>query len=345
MNTGTEVLNYVKQKKLKNAFNSQRDFLSLFPEDNFDFSSTEYTHFLYFDKDEAIAYLQDFMLFIKSYYKCEVFSYQNYYSIFNEFKKYLDANQIFLYTKTHMGLHVANYSNALLLETLKNLFGKSHFVGDDKKIAFSDSVIKNKTSFTYDFFNFLTKKVDGYNNYKFIVEPLLTHDIENIRNFYNGIHYKGSLPFYLDITKPYWKDTKHTLLEYIVGSEPTKAYAISKEEGVIIALVAANIKNNTCELTILCNTEFYDSDLSYPIDFICDNLFNKYNISKIVTVNNNKGIAFSGINSTLAISHFKPDYSLNSNFDGYSQIRYELTREINGETTKHIDNSLIRFSL
>lgn len=343
MESKDNILNYVKQKTLKNYFTSDRDFLSLFPEDNFNFNESKYSKFLYFGKEEALAYLKDFLLFIKKYYKREVFSFQNYFSIFDEFKKYLDKNNIFFYAKTKMGLNIANYSSELLLKTLKHDFGDELFLGDDKKIAFS-SQLSLPESFTYSFFDWLCEKLDGYNNYKCTVEPLLKDDIENIKNFYKGIEYPGKLPFFLDTTKSTWKDFKNIILSDLVSDSPDKVFLISKNL-TPVALVIAKVVKTTCDLTIICDNDYYDSDISYPLDFICDEIFEKLGVSKIVTINNNRGIAYSGINSCLVMIHFKPDYSLGSDYTGYSKIKYELTYDDNKETSKYLDNSIIKFAI
>lgn len=337
-----EILNYVKQKTLKNYFNSDREFVKLFPSEDFDFSTSKYTHFLYFDKEEASAYLLDFMLFIKAYYKAEVFSYANYYSILNEFKKYMDNNNIFLYLKTKMGLKIANYNNELLLHELKQLFGNNHFVGNENNIAFSETLLKDKKEFTYNFFNYLIEKLNGYNNYKFIVEPLTKSNKDSICNYFKGVKYESTPPFFLNSERNYAKETKKLLLDKLLNDGTQKIYSISKDN-TCKCLIIANIINSVCDLSIICDSEYYDSDLSYPIDFICRNLFDNYDIKKIITINDNKGIAYSGINSSLIMSRFKPDYSLNSELNGYSKIKYELSKEDSLEIEQHIDNSLIQF--
>lgn len=341
MNNTNEFLNYAKQKSLKNYFNSEHDFFKLFPEEDFDFSSSDYDFFLYFDKEEGSAYLLDFLLLIKKYYKKEVFTYENYYSIFDEFKNYLEKNKIFLYTKTKMGLNIANYNNASLLSTLKATFGDSHFASDDKKIAFND-VVLNKTEYTFDFFNYVEKKLDGYNNYKYITEPLLEEDCEKIRNFYRGFPFEKKLPFFLDNTLPYAKETKKIILEKLVAANPAKCYVLSKDND-IKCIVIANVEKTSASIDIICNCEYYDSGLSDPILFICKHLFDNYDIKKIFTINENKGISFSGVNSALTISSFSPDYSLESDLNGYSKIKYELTREKFGELTINIDTTPIKF--
>lgn len=343
MKITNDILNSIKNHTLQNIFPSDRNFLELFPEENFDFSGTKYTHFLYFDVEEGKAYLSDFMRFISKFYSSEVFSYKNYFSIFEEFKKYLDSKNIFLYTSTRMGLNIANNNKDLLLDTLQKQFGEHLFLEDDDKVAFSNSLVSD-TPFNYDFFNYLLEKASSYNNYIFTVEPLMENDIQKIRDFYSGHSYGDAKHFFVNTEHPYWKNTKEVLLNHIVSSTPTKIYAIS-DNGQIIMLAIAEVDGSTCNLNLLCDSECYNSDLSYPVDFICDDLFSKYDITKITTINDNKGIAYSGINSILTISHFKPDYSLNSSFNGYSRIRYELTRETNSETAQHIDNSIIKFVL
>lgn len=338
-----EFLNYVKQKTLKNYFPSKRDFLELFPKDNFNFASSEYTHFLYFDKEEATAYLKDFLLFVHKFYKCEVFSFANFYSIFDEFKKHLEFHNVYFYIKTKMGLGIANHNNELLLSTLKNLFGEQNFLGDSKKIAFSEKVLDSST-YNYEFFDYLTEKTKGYNHYKFIIEPLVQEDIDDIRNYYRGTPYYKELPFYLNPQNPYWKDIKTCILEKIVGSTPAKLYGISDENGTPKMLIIAEIDGSKCDINLICDSEYYDSDLSHAIDFVCNDLFTTFDVDKITTINHNKGIAFSGINSALTISHFKPDYSLSSEFNGYSLIRYELTKESNADNELLIDNSIIKFA-
>lgn len=344
MDSTQDILSYVKQKTLKNAFDSERDFASLFPNDNFDFSKSEYTHFLYFSKEEATEYVKDFLLFVKSYYNMEVFSYDNYFSVFDEFKKYCDNHKIFLYTKTKMGLSLANYNNNLLINGLQTLFEETSLLGNEKNIAFSESIIKNKESFTYPFFYYLYDKVKGYNNYKFIVEPLIHEDLDKIRNYYKGTPFKEEPPFYLNPNNPYWKEVKSTILNLIVSTEPTKVYTISEPKGSVVGLVIANISNDKCDMEIICDSEYYNSDLSYPLDFICGDLFDNYPIEKIITTNNNKGIAFSGINSVLTISRFKPSYNSDPTFNGYSKIKYELTKDTHKESEVISNNSIIKFT-
>lgn len=342
MDNTNGILNYVKQKSLKNYFGSSHDFFKLFPEDDFDFSDSNYEYFLYFDKEEGEAFLLDFLYFIKTNYAKEVFTYENYFSIFDEFKNFLEKNKVFFYSKTKMGLNIANYSNASLLSTLKNAFGDTHFASDEKKIAFNEIVVNNKEQYTYEFFNFATKKLDGYNNYKYITEPLLQQDCEKIRNFYKGFPLNTKVPFFLDSSLPYAKENKKLLLEKFVVASPERAYVISKDNA-IKCLVIANIEGMVAEIDIVCDSEYYDSELYDPILFICKHLFDNYDIKKIITINENKGISFSGINSALTISSFSPDYSLNSDKNGYTKIKYELTREKFNELTVNIDNSLIRF--
>jgi len=240
-----------------------------------------------------------------------------------------------------MGLDIANDNNDSLLIRLKSLFGETHFVGDGKKVAFNEKVI-TKNSFNYDFFNYLLKKLDGYNNYKYIVEPLLENDLTMIKNYFKGFPFEKKLPFFLDTSKPYAKDYKKIVLEKIVASNPDRVYAISKDSNVI-TLVIVNIEKNVAHLEILCDSEYYDSELDDPINFICKHLFSTYNINKISTINQNKGIAFSGINSTLVIAQFKPDYSLGGD-SGYSKIRYEISLDSFAESQVHIENSIIKFN-
>ena len=345
MDSKNDILSYVKQKTLKNAFDSKRDFLNLFPEDSFDFSKSEYTHFIYFSTEEATEYLKDFLLFVKAYYKSEVFSYNNYYSIFDEFKKYCENNKIFLYTKTKMGLSLANYNNELLISCLQNLFGQNMILGNETNIAFNEEILRDKGSFTYPFFYYLYEKVKGYNNYKFVVEPLIDEDVEKIRNYYKGIPYKTALPFFLNPSNPYWKETKAVILSKIVSNTPTKAYAISEQNGLVIALIIANVENNECEIEIMSDSDYYNSDLSYAINFVCHDLFDNFEIDKITTTNNNKGLAFSSINSALVISRFKPSYNSDSSPDGFSKIKYELSKSSSEEVDVIIDNSIIKFAL
>ena len=343
-NSQNNIFSYVKQRSLKNYFNSQRDFLTLFPADNFDFSSTKYTHFLYLDTEEAKEFLLDFLYFIKSYYNCELFSYENYFSIFDEFKTYLENNDIFFYTKTRMGLNIANYSSELLLKTLKQLFGESHFAGDKERIAFSDVVLSEKTSYTYGFFDFLTQKVDGYNYYKYIVESLHEQELNNIEKFFKGCHQCKKTPFYLSHTKQNAKDNKKQLIEKLISGEPTKVFKISKDEDNSIALVILKVVNDICNMTILCDCDCYDSDINIPLTYICGYIFDNYEVNKITTVNENKGISFSGINSALVIAHFKPDYSLESEYNGYSKIKYDLKEEDFVAEDVFIDKSIIKFA-
>lgn len=342
MENTNEMLNYVKQKALKDYFNSGHDFFSLFPEENFDFSESNYTHFLYFDKSEGEAFLLDFLLFVKNFYKKEVFYYDNYFSVLEEFKKFMEENNVFFYSKTKMGLDIANNNNESLLNTLKNLFGASHFASDEKKIAFNDVVLNSKESFTYDFFNYLLEKLDGYNNGEYIVEPLLEKDLLKIRNYYKGFPYNGKLPFYLDPKNSHAKETKAILIDKLVAASPEQVYAISKD-GTTLALVIVDISNNVGNVDIVCDSDYYDSQLDSAISFISHHLFEKYDISKITTINQNKGISFSSINSALVIAQFKPDYSLESNLDGYSKIKYELLRDGLEDREIKINNSIIKF--
>ena len=331
------IIDYIKQKTLKNYFNTDRDFSKLFPEENFNFVASEYTHFLYFDKEEAKDYLLDFMLFIKTFYGKEVFSYSNYFSIMDEFKKYMESNKVFLYLKTKMGLKIANYNNDLLVDELKKLFGKEYILSDEKNIAFGN-ILNNKNDFTYPFFDYLLKKLDGYNNYKYLVEPILNDEIEKIRKFFKGSKYNKS-PFFLKTSN---KEMKKILLDKLVTSSPNEVFCVSKNN-VNICLIIATINNNICDLSILCDNECYDSELAYPISFISNHLFKKYDLKKIVTVNENKDLAYSGINSALMMSRFKPDYSLNSEYDGYSKIKYELDQNENQNNEIIVDTTLIHF--
>lgn len=344
MTLTSDILNQIKHN-LKNAFNSERDFSALFPKENFDFSATEYTHFIYFAKEEATEYLTDFLLFIKTYYNEEVFSYENYYSIFNEFNKYCDRHNIFLYTKTKMGLSLANNSNELLLNELQNLFGNNMILGNELNIAFNSLILKGKKTYTYPFFDYLTEKTRGYNNHKFIIEPLINEDFEKIRNYYKGVPYKGILPFYLDPNNSNWKEIKNILLNDVVSTTPNKAYIIAEQNKTIVCFVIANVNIDKCNLNILCDSEYYNSELSFAIDFICRDIFEEFNVEKISTINENIELAFSGINSALTISHFKPDYSLESNHNGYSKIKYDLTKETNADLDIIISRSPIKFAL
>ena len=344
MDSKQDILSYLKQKTLKNAFPSERDFSQLFPSDNFDFSKSDHTHFIYFSSEEAVEYVKDYLLFIKSYYNDEIFSYNNYFSVFDEFKKHCENNKIFLYTKTMMGLNLANYSNELLLSCMQSLFGANMVQGNESGIAFNDAILQDKESFTYPFFYYLFDKVKGYNFDKFIVEPLVNEDLERIRNYYKGVPFKNSLPFYLNPQNPYWKENKTAILNSIVSSTPTKTYNISEASGLTVALVIAEVEKDSCSIEIISDSEYYNSDLSYPIDFICRDLFDNYEIKKITTVNNNKGIAFSGINSTLTMSRFKPSYNSDTTLDGFSKIKYEITRDTAMDADVIINNSLIKFA-
>lgn len=342
-NNTNEMLNYVKQKALKNYFNSEHSFFDLFPEEDFDFTNSNYTHFLYFDKLEGKQFLLDFLLFVKKYYNNEVFYYENYFSILNEFKKHLENNNVFFYTKTKMGLDIANGNNEYLLNKLKSLFGETHFVGDSKKIAFNEVVIKDKTSFTYDFFNYLIEKLNGYNYANYLIETLSNNTLNKIKNYYKGIPYGENLPFFLDTTKPYTKETKKFVIENIVTVNPIKVFAVSKDN-ICVSIIVVNINNNVAELKILCDSEYYDTQFDEAINYICYYLFNNFEISKISTINENKGISFSGINSSLVIAQFKPDYSLDSNNDGYSKIKYEISKDSFEESYVKLDNSIIKFN-
>jgi len=343
-NIQNNMLNYVSKRNLKNYFNTQRNFIEIFPEENFNFNNSKYTHFLYLDKEEAIAYMLDFLFFVHTNYNNQVFYYDNYYSVLDEFKKYNEHNNILFYTKTKMGLNMANYNNELLLNCLKNSFGETHFVGDDMKIAFNEVVLKDKQTYTYKFFDFLTKKIDGYNNHKFIIEPIVDYELIQIENYFKGSLNIKYPPFYLCHSHQYSKEIKNLLLNKVVGSTPNKVFKISKSEDKTIALVIVNINNNISNIDILCDSEYYNSDISVAIDYICDYIFNNYDVKKISTINQNKGISFSCINSALVISHFKPDYSLENDYNGYSNIKYDLNKDdfINDNIIKDI--RIIKFA-
>jgi len=312
-----------KSVNLINYCNTARNFGELFPAKEFSFKGYNYTHFLYLDREEGVMFLQDFINFIFQYYNAEVFSYDIFFDVLREFEKYLDENNVFFYNKTKMGMEICtNYKS--LYACLQSVFGAQNFVQDGKRVAFN-KIIATSSEYNFEFFNYLQEKLNGYNINSFVVEKLSQESLEHMRGFFKGNKYCNKIPFFLDNNASEFKAYKSIMISHLFDCDDT-FYAISALNKDIIGLVIAHVAGGKCELTIIVDYDFYDTNLHEALDFIYYDIFTNSDIAKITTINNNKGMAFSAINSALSISKFSPDYSLDSLNNGYSQIKYELSR-------------------
>ena len=324
----------LRRKKLNNYINIvEREFDDIFSREDYSFVNTKYKHFLYFGKEECRAFLQDYINFINRAYNTDVFALSHYYSIIDNFSKYLDANNVYFKYQTLTGVKLINHDGSELVKTFQKLVSPL-IIGNDKenptRIAFGN--ITNNDAYTFEFFDLMEKKAKLYYNVSnYLIEPLFKEDVKGVERKFMGEQIKqDNPPFYLNFADRSHKEIKSLILQnFFTLTVGDMVWSIfDKELEKEIALVSiTDIEKDKATINIVCESEYMNADFSKAIKQITYHVFTKTTLKKLLTVNHNKGLAYSNLNTCLIIAKYLPDYSTAPSEDGYTFINYSATKD------------------
>lgn len=339
------VLENPKPTELINYCNTKHEFFEIFPADEYDFSNKGFTKYFYFDRTEAEIFLNDFLKFVVRNYKINMFRAEKYYSVVDAFGKYLAKNNVFYYNRTMVGISMSVKNNLALYKILKAL-NPTICVNDETKPAvFSFGEVDEDEPYALDFFNYAEEKLDGYNvSNKYIIEPLVSADINLLKGVFKGVKHVGELPFFINPNYRNIKQSRNKILS-LIDSDIKKAWCISTmQDKSIVAFVCITTGDKQHDLNIICESEYYDLEFNKVLQFIANYSFDNLGVQKLVCFNDNVELAYSTINSSLTVAGFKPDYLQETGEGGYSKINYILKKSDYEFKKLETNKSLIIFN-
>lgn len=329
--------------ELKNYCATKHNFFDIFPEDEYDFSGKDYTHYFYFDREEAQCYFEDYCKFIVRNYQINMFRIDNYYSVIEQFAKYLEKHHVFYNNRTMVGISMSVKNNLALFKILKALQPSLQVNDPEKPVIFAFGEVDDKP-YTLPFFDYLEQKLDGYQYLKkYVVEPLVDEDLATLSSIFKGVKYVGDPLF---IVNPNYKNVKlarNKIMADFIGTGALKTWCISYN-GVIVAFANIVPDEKLHKLNILCNSEHYDLDFKNVVEYISIYAFENLGVSKLVCFNDNVEMSYSAVNSSLTIAGFKPNYLSETGERGYSKIEYSLNKADYEFKKIEPNKSIIKFS-
>lgn len=318
-----------KPIQLENYCATKHNFFDIFPADEHDFNDTDYTKYFYFDKEEAHLFLNDFLKFVVENYHINMFRADSYFSVIDEFEKYLEKHGVYYYNRTMVGISMSAKNNVALFKIFKAL-NPSIMANEVKNpTIFAFGEVDTSRDYNLDFFKNLQQKLDGYTySKKFSIEPLLKQEVEQILGVFKGRKFVGELPFFLN---PSYKNARVARARVITDLEDenlVKSWVVSTlNNRKVVALINLVRCDKKFRLNIICDCEYYDIDFKYVLEFVSKYAIDVLGAKKISCYNDNTELAYSLINSGLTLAGYKPDYIMEAGEGGYSKIEYNLSAE------------------
>lgn len=303
-------ISIIKPNELENYTKdiSSHDFFELFPSDKYTFDQNKYQYYFYFGSKEAQKYLQDYMTFCARTYPQKPFDTQNYFAVWEEFCKYLDKENVFVFYKTKIGAFYLN----------RTVDTKEYLIRDRFLQANGyPQMLSNKYYFPY--FRYLEKKLKESTKVDSLtVERLLPEDLMYMQEIYMGRIKLDSLPFFLDEKNKSYKFARSFVVNNILPmTTDERSYLLANDTEIVGLAYASPISGDAVTISIMTDIDYMDSSFGEYLNLI-KSLY-KGRCQKIVVKNPNRSIASSNLNTACILAHFKVDYDHFSSVDGYTQ--------------------------
>lgn len=313
--------------ELKNYCNTVHTFSTLFPADEFDFSETDFTHFFYFDNEEAQIYFNDFKRFVVRVFQINMFRTGLYYDVVEQFAKYLAKQHVFFFNRTMVGISMSVKNNNALYRILMALDPTLQVNDEKNPLVFAFGEIDQNRDYSLPFFSYLEKKLKGYNySKKYIIEPLVEDDLNRLAGVFKGVKYVGNTPFFLNAGYKNVKMARSKILsDFLTDASFTWCVSLTADDS-IVALINVVTVDGGAKLNILCDSGYYDLDFKEVLKYVSNYTFQQLGANKITCFNDNVELSYSLINSSLTVAGFKPNYLQESGANGYSKIEYTLKK-------------------
>lgn len=308
------VLTVIKPNELENYAKeiSQHNFFELFNDDHDTIKRKNYSYFLYFGEEEAKAYIQDYLLFYSRTYSSNFFNLQNYLSVFEDFRIFLEREDVYFKYKTIYGSMYVN----------KNVDIVS-YLADNHFISLERTIIETKTKYFYPYFEYLENKVkNSIKKENIVIEKLETEDLMYIQEVFMEKFSIKQPPFYLNPASKTYKFARQMIVNNILPKLPSEnAYIACVNNEIVSIIFCSEIKNDKVYIYIMTDMDYMDSSFGNVVNNI--KILYKDKCKCIVIKNINRGIASSNLNTACILAHFKPDYDNSENVDGYTQYDYK----------------------
>lgn len=328
------ILSVIKPNELENYAKeiSQHNFFELFSEELNSIKIKNYTYFLYFGEQESNTYIEDYMLFFSKVYPDSKFDKQNYFSVFEQFKGYLEKENVYFKYKTVYGSMYVN-PNADIEANLS----EKQFLSDD------NFPIVNKKKYYYPFFEYLESKVtESFADEKVVIEKLESEDLMHIQEVFMDKVSLNTPPFYLNPNNKTYKYSRQMIVNNILPKLPTEnAYVAYMKNTIVSIIFASEISNDKVTLLIMTDVDYMDSDFVAVINGI--KVLFKDKCKTIIVKNINRGIASSNLNTACTLAYFKTDYDNAENIDGYTQYNHKYTYDNQDEVPSFEPQRIINF--
>lgn len=318
-----------KPIELENYCETKHNFFDIFPADEHEFCGTNYTKYFYFDKGEAEIFLNDYLKFVVRNYHINMFRADSYYSVVDEFEKYLIKHNVYYYNRTMVGISMSAKNNVALFKILKALNPTIMTNDIQKPSIFAFGEVDATKDYKLDFFDYLEQKLDGYTySKKFVVEPLIKPEVDQILGVFKGVRFVGELPFFLNPSYKNARVARAGVITDLANDNLVKSWVVSTTNNhKVVALISLVREDKKFRLNIISDCEFYDLDFKSVLEFVSKYAFDVLGATKISCYNDNTELAYSSVNSSLTLAGYKPDYMLQAGEDGYSKIEYNLSVE------------------
>ena len=329
------ILSIIKPNELENYAKeiSQHNFFELFSEEQNELTKKSYTTFLYFGEIESKAYSQDYMLFFSKVYPNQTINKENYFSVFDEFKAYLEHDDVYFKYKTLQGSMYLNPNCDLIDNLLKNAFITADYLP-----------ITTKKKYYFPFFEYLEGKVlESHTIEEIALERLESEDLMYIQEVFMDKITLENPPFYLNPKNKTYKYSRQMIVNQILPmTHNERAYIAGQSDKIVGIIFASEIKEGKVEFTIMTDTDYMDSEFSKVIE--CLKILYKDKCQTIIIKNINRVIASSNLNTACVLAHCKTDYDKYEQIDGYTQYnqvyKYNDQDEIPNFTPQNIVNFL-----
>ena len=328
------ILSIIKPNELENYAKeiSQHNFFEVFSEELNSIKLKNYSYFLYFSEKECTAYIEDYMLFLSKVYPETPFDRQNYFSVFDQFKAYLEKEDVYFKYKTVYGSMFVN-PNA----DIEGNLGAKQFLSPD------NLPIVQKQKYYFPFFEYLESKIkDSYADDNVVIEKLEAEDLMYIQEvFMDKISLKEP-PFYLNPNNKTYKYARQMIVNNILPKLPTENAFVAYMKNSIVAIIfASEITNDKITLLIMTDIDYMDSSFVEVIKGI--KILYKGKCKTIIVKNINRGIASSSLNTACTLAHFKTDYDNAENIDGYTQYNHKYIYDNQDEVPSFTVQNIVNF--
>ncbi len=305
---------------------STRDFLELFPKNEYNFENTTYKKYLYLGKEESVVILQDYFLLLNKAYNSNHFSYEHFYSVIKEFMENLEANNVYFCYKTYYGHKLLNNNIMGFVQECAKLLGVELTPVENAQLnEFEFQNLPLKDNYNFAFFDFLNRKLDGTllcENY--VLEPILVEDCKKIQKVYLQDEKVQNPPFYLDTNSKYYKYIRPRVGEHILNLLPKeKAWSVvdTSLKEVAFFVLSPN-EDSTVTLNIISDCDYMDSKLCNAIEVVQKYAGSVMGASKIIGLNNSESIGYSSVATAYSLAKFVPNYDSAVGDNGLTRLNY-----------------------